>query len=50
MCIPEQRPLLYVRDPKALHYILIKEEPIYQESPEFIAYAYLRYLRSCARR
>lgn len=35
----EQRPLLYVRDPKALHYILIKEEPIYQESQEFIAYA-----------
>ena len=43
----EQRPLLYVRDPKALHYILIKEEPIYQESQEFIAYAHPLRVLSC---
>ncbi|KZT73889.1 cytochrome P450 [Daedalea quercina L-15889] len=30
-------PVLYVSDPKALHNILIKEEHIYQETPEFIA-------------
>ncbi|KAH9919323.1 cytochrome P450, partial [Fomitopsis serialis] len=30
------RPILYVSDPKALHAILIKEEPIYQESRAFI--------------
>jgi len=29
------RPMLYVADPKALHMILIKEEPFYQESAAF---------------
>ncbi|KZT73355.1 cytochrome P450 [Daedalea quercina L-15889] len=30
-------PVLYISDPKALHTILIKEENIFQETPEFIA-------------
>ncbi|PCH40528.1 cytochrome P450 [Wolfiporia cocos MD-104 SS10] len=30
------RPMLYISDPKALHNILMKEEPIYQETPYFI--------------
>ncbi|PCH40523.1 cytochrome P450 [Wolfiporia cocos MD-104 SS10] len=29
-------PILYISDPKALHTILVKEEPIYQETPYFI--------------
>ena len=29
--------MLYVADPKGLHYMLIKEEHIYQEAPEFIS-------------
>ena len=33
-----QEPILYVSDPKALHNILIKEEAIFQETPEFIQY------------
>lgn len=40
-CVTIQRPIVYVRDPKALHYMLIKEEHIYQESSEFIAYVSL---------
>ncbi|KAH9831404.1 uncharacterized protein C8Q71DRAFT_782391 [Rhodofomes roseus] len=30
-----QRPMLYVSDPKAIHSILVKDEPFYQESPAF---------------
>ena len=36
-----QEPILYVSDPKALHNILIKEEAIFQETPEFIQYVQL---------
>ncbi|PCH40527.1 cytochrome P450 [Wolfiporia cocos MD-104 SS10] len=35
------RPMLYISDPKALHNILVKEEPIYQESSLFIRLNYL---------
>ncbi|KAH9936148.1 cytochrome P450 [Fomitopsis serialis] len=30
-------PILYVADPKALHTVLVKEEHIFQETPDFIA-------------
>ncbi|PCH40522.1 cytochrome P450 [Wolfiporia cocos MD-104 SS10] len=39
------RPILYISDPKALHNILVKEEPIYQESSLFIRLHYLLFGR-----
>ncbi|CCL99520.1 uncharacterized protein FIBRA_01538 [Fibroporia radiculosa] len=30
------RPILYISDPKALHHIIIKEEPIFQETSAFL--------------
>ncbi|EPS99477.1 hypothetical protein FOMPIDRAFT_82654 [Fomitopsis schrenkii] len=34
---PLGEPILYISDPKALHTVLIKDEPIFQESEEFMA-------------
>ena len=37
---PDQRPGLYVFDPKALHHIIVKDQAIFEEAPWNIAYAY----------